>query len=252
MFEQLQDALNKYQELEQENERLRVKLLEYSVKFDEQNDVLAQAIEDAQIAAKTQAAASKAMALANINQKLIYDLEKERIKTKELNDQVQGFKRDNPKKMKEQVNRLKTKNAELVKGNEMLKKHNKQYRSEVSELKKDLDQIKISRAQLGLTHAMTVDDHQLWLVPNRIRVQRGYGSEFIFVLMHVAPNGVGYMVTTNNGKISLDHMVHEKDLPPMPEKMYNHAEEWLAKVEAQGYAVTDADLLAVGGFEEDS
>ncbi len=251
MFEQLQDALNKFQELEQELEDMQVRLLEKSCELDKANLTIDKLREKAVANQKTEAAASKAMALANINQKLIYSVEQYKLSEKKLKDEIQQLKgSDNPKKLREQNKRLKDKNSELQKGNDQVKRHNKAYRNEVNTLRKEMKEQLLAKSQLALTHAYTENNHELWLVPNKIGVDRGYGKEQILALLHLAPNGVGYLVTVKDGEISIDKSILDKDLPKMPQKMYEHAESWLTKVEAQGYAVTDADLMAIAGFKD--
>lgn len=249
MFDQLQDVLNEYEQMKESVEALQLKLLEKSCELDQAHTKIEQLQKDAMISDKVEQTASKALALSNINQKLIYSVEQHQMKIKSLENELRDMKgNNNPKKLKDQVNRLKDKNKELTKGNDLLKLNNKQYRSDVNKLRKDLKNQLISRMHLAMTHAFTKDGHELWLVPTKLGIDRGHGNERIMCLLHLAPNGIGYLVTVMNGEIHLDKEV--ANLPKMPQEMYDHAEAWLAKVEAQNYAVTDADLMALGGFSD--
>lgn len=251
MFEQLQDALNQFQDMQDEIDSLRTLLLEKNIALDEKEKTIGELREKIEINHKVEAAASKAMALTNVNAKLMYSLEQEKQKTQKLQREVAELKgSDNPKRLREQVARTKEKNKELQRGNDLLKEQNKSYRVEHVTLRKDLKDALIRNTQLALTNVFSKDGHELWLVPSKLGMDRGRGKEMVLVLLHLAPNGIGYLVTVQNGEISLDKDVLNKDLPAMPQEMYEHAEVWLSKVESQGYSVTDADLMALGGFQD--
>ncbi|HHP0467282.1 TPA: hypothetical protein ACRZZI_004943 [Vibrio harveyi] len=251
MFEQLQEALDQFQAQQEEIDGLRTKLLEKNIIIDGKDKQIEELEAKALANHKTEQIASKAIGLTNLNAKLMYSLEQEKQKSAKLTKELAELKGGaNPKKLKEQVIRTKEKNKELQRGNDQLKEQNRKYRLEHVTLRKELKDSLLRNQQLSLTQVFAEDGHELWLVPHKLGMDRGNGNEKILVLLHLAPNGIGYLVTCLNGEISLDKDVLEKDLPAMPQAMYEHAEAWLSKVEAQGYSVTDADLMALGGFQD--
>lgn len=226
-------------------------LLEKNLVIDEKDKTIESLRQKAIANQKTEIVASQAVGLKNLNAKLAYSVEQSKQKIKALEKEVAEMKGGaNPKKLKEQIARTKEKNKELQRGNDQLKEQNRKYRTEHISMRKDLRDSLLRNTQLSLTRTFKQDGHELWLVPSKLGMERGRGKEFILTLLHLAPNGVGYLVTVMDGEISLDNQVIECGLPPMPQEMYEHAETWLSKVEAQGYSVTDADLMALGGFED--
>lgn len=242
MLEQLQEALDEFEQQRETLETLQLKLLERSCELDQAHT-------------KIQSLESKFVCPNGNNndsdKKLIESLMQSKTKISNLEEEVKFLKgSNNPKKLKEQITRLKDKNKALTKGNTLLKSQCQEYRNQMNKLRKDLKNQLITRTQLAMTHAYTDSGHELWMIPTKLGIDRGRGVERIIALLHLAPNGIGYLVTVMNGEINLDKEVVARGLPVMPKGMYDHAEKWLSKVESQHYNVTEQDLMTIGGFTD--
>ncbi|GAL16567.1 hypothetical protein JCM19235_5116 [Vibrio maritimus] len=242
MFEQLQDALDEFEQQREVLESLQLKLLERSCELDHAHTKI-QSLERKLLRSEVDP--------AETDHKLSEQLKQSKIRISNLEEEVKSLKgSSNPKKLKEQIARLKEKNKALTKGNGLLKIQSQDYRKEMNGLRKDLKNQLITRTQLAMTHAYTDSGHELWMIPTKLGIDRGKGVERIIALLHLAPNGIGYLVTVMNGEINLDEEVAGRGLPAMPKRMYAHAEKWLSKVESQHYNVTEQDLMTIGGFTD--
>ncbi|MCG9780458.1 hypothetical protein [Photobacterium damselae] len=193
------------------------------------------------------------MKLEKDNQALTRELDLSRNRAKELQRQLNELKGgDNPKKLREQIKRLKDKAKEKDAKNSRLEREAKQYRQDIQDLKvkqnQAIDKIKTLKAEkqnidfTGLYHS---GDHHLILWPQVITSQNEDDGSIhqSRALLHMHQSGTARLITFDvNNNASVLHKAPAGGVR-LPKEVRQFADDWLFNVNVtQNGNVTPKDL----------
>lgn len=194
------------------------------------------------------------MKLEKDNQALTRELEMSRNRAKELQRQINELKGgDNPKKLREQIQRVKEKSKEKDARNARLEREAKQYRQDIQGLKVQQNQAieKIKRLQLekqnmdftGLFHK---DEHHLILWPQVITSQNAELGEMhqSRALLHMHQSGTARLISYDMDNNTIVTHKAPAGGVRIPKDVQQFAEDWLFNVNVtQNGDVTPSDLM---------
>lgn len=194
------------------------------------------------------------MKLEKDNQALTRELEMSRNRAKELQRQINELKGgDNPKKLREQIQRVKEKSKEKDARNARLEREAKQYRQDIQGLKVQQNQAieKIKRLQLekqnmdftGLFHK---DEHHLILWPQVITSQNAESGEMhqSRALLHMHQSGTARLISYDMDNNTIVTHKAPAGGVRIPKDVQQFAEDWLFNVNVtQNGDVTPRDLM---------
>lgn len=187
------------------------------------------------------------------NQASARELEMSRNRAKELQRQLNEIKGgDNPKKLREQVKRIKEKSKEKDAKIDRLEREAKQYRHEIQDFKaqqnqaiEKIKQLKLEKQNMDFTGLFHKDDHHLILWPQVITSQNADTGEThqSRTLLHMHQSGTARLISydmDNNAIIT--HKAPAGGVR-IPKDVQQFAEDWLFNVNVtQGGDVTPRDL----------
>lgn len=205
--------------------------------------------------------ALKAEDIANKSLGLQVERDKLKDQLKQLQQQYTQLKGgDNPKRLREQIKRLKEANTKHQTRVKALEKDNKQYRHDLTETRRQQQQgfAKISELQKQLAHDTGSglyhnDQHHLIIWPQKTKMQRPDGTIFEGrSLLYLHQSGRGGLITYDPENGSRLCAAPKGGLRPISDTM-DFAQDWLFKVnELQEGIVKEDDMIPVnynGDFE---
>lgn len=205
------------------------------------------------IIATAEVVAKAKLKLEQNNQALTRELEMSRNRSKELQRQLNELKGgDNPKKLREQIKRLKEKSLEKDAKNSRLEREAKLYRKDISDIKINyhaaIDKIKTLKAEkqnIDFTGLYHNGDHHLILWPQVITSKNEASGEVhqSRALLHMHQSGAARLITFDvNNNTSMIHKAPAGGLR-ISKDAQHFADEWLFNVNViQNGNVTPKDL----------
>ena len=193
------------------------------------------------------------MKLEKDNQALTRELEMSRNRAKELQRQLNEIKGgDNPKKLREQIKRIKEKSKEKDTKNARLEREAKQYRHEIQDLKvkqnqaiEKIKQLKLEKQNMDFTGLFHKDDHHLILWPQVITSQNADTGEThqSRALLHMHQSGTARLISYDMDNNAIVTHKAPAGGVRIPKDVQQFAEDWLFNVNVtQDGNVTPRDL----------
>jgi len=183
---------------------------------------------------------------------VVRELQMARTKNQELSKQLSTLKGgDNPKKLREQIKRIKEKSETKDKRITRLETENKQYRHEASQHKQRYDEalakiksLNMEKSNIDFTGIYHNGDHHLILWPQVNTIRGEDGSEYqCRSLLWMHQSGTGKLITFDKSNMASMLCKPPKGGAKMPAAVRQFADDWLFNVNVtQNGVVTPDDL----------